>query len=202
MYPINSSNVPEPESQYRPYFYQAGLHQRYDLNSMGKSRARSADLEQTGRSNTIDVLLSKDAGPQTVEQVIANGYFSTPSGDPVTAVISDKMHTSWLGLDDLIGQVRKRYEIHQQILYQIELGKCAAMNAIYAHEAYAGPPSSKQMYARHKAIRDLYEQEQMEETTLWKDISRLKVLIPESAQQYLSAYRKSSVLAQEPGDAP
>ena len=39
----------------------------------------------------------------------------------------------------------------------IDLGKCAAINTIYAHEAYVGPPSSKQMYARHKAIQDLYE---------------------------------------------
>ena len=52
-----------------------------------------------------------------------------------------------------------------------------------------------------KAIQGLYEEERAELTTLWKDVSRLKMQIPESAQLYLSASRKASILASEPGDA-
>ncbi len=61
--------------------------------------------------------------------------------------------------------------------------------------------ANEQMYAKHKAIQDLYEEERTERTSLWKDVSRLKLQIPESAQQYLSAHRKSSILAQDMGDA-
>jgi hypothetical protein len=117
------------------------------------------------------------------------------------AMISDRKHTSGMGLDDAISQIRRRYEIYEQNLYQIELAKCAAINGIYHHEAYRGPGSatSRQHYAKHKAIQGLYEQERLERTALWKDISRLKTMLPESAQQYLAAHRKMSVLASEPG---
>ena len=141
---------------------------------------------------------------QTVEQVIANGYFAAPAGDPITAVITDRHHTSWLGLDDVIRQVRQRYEIHERNLYRIESAKCAAINAIYHHEAYNGTAtaSSKQHYAKHKAIQGLYEEERLERVNLWRDVSRIKQLLPESAQQYLAAHRKVSVLAENRGDAP
>jgi hypothetical protein len=139
------------------------------------------------------------AGPQTVEQIVQQGYFAVPRGDPVTALITDKHHTSRLGLDDVIGQIRRRYEIYEDNLYQIELSKCAAINAIYHHEAYCGTgsASSRQHYAKHKAIQGLYEQERLERTALWKDVSRLRTLLPESAQQYLSADRKVAALRGE-----
>ena len=170
-----------------------------------KSRQRQYDQPSSSyRFSSIDSTLWPADKPQTVDQVIASGYFSIPPGDPVTAIISDKRQTSWLGLDDVISQIRQRYEIYHQNLYEIELSKCAATNAIYRHEAYRGPASvsAKQHYAKHKAIQDLYEQERTERTSLWKDISRLKLQIPESAQLYLAAYRKVSVLAEGRGDDP
>ena len=202
MYPNNPPDVPAIGGEYVPYFYQAGLHQLYALPSPNVPRQPRDSPRSSYDSSPAAALFQGADRTQTVEQVIANGYFAVPTGDPVTAIISDKMQTSWLGLDDLIGQVRERHEIYQQNFYQIELGKCAAINAIYAHEAYVGPPTSKQMYARHKAIQDLYEQQREERTTLWKDVSRLRMQIPESAQLYLGAHRKMSILAADPGDAP
>ena len=194
--------VPAAGGGYVPYFYEAGLHTFYRLPFSNVSKQQNDSPRSSYGFSGTDASLRTADHPQTVEDVIAAGYFAVPQGDPVTAIISDKQHTSRLGLDDVISQVRQRYEIHQRNFYETELGKCAAMNAIYQHEAYNGPPSSKQMYAKHKAIQDLYEEERTERTALWKDISRLKMQFPETAQEYLSAHRKGSILAQEPGDEP
>ena len=200
MYPSHSPDTAATSGGYVPYFYQAGLHQLYGLPSPNPA-------EQPHESPLGAPSADASASPfeladriQTIEDVIAHGYFSVPEGDPVTAAISDREHTSRLGLNDVISQIRRRYEIHHENLYQMELGKCAAINAIYQHEAYCGPPNSKQTYAKHKAIQDLYEEERVEKTTLWKDISRLRMQLPESAQLYLSAYRKGAILDQESGD--
>lgn len=202
MYPSHSPDAAAMSGGYVPYFYQAGLYLRYGVPASDPGRHGRDSPESSYDLSFSRPLFGRPKRTQTVEQIIASGYFSIPGGDPVTATISDKMHTSSLGLDDVIGQVRQRHEIYHRNLCEIELAKCAAINAIYHHEAYNGPPSSKQMYAKHKAIQDLYEQERTERTTLWKDVSRLRTLLPESAQQYLAAHRKMSILAGDPGDAP
>jgi len=199
MYPNEHSNSPAMGRGYVPYFYDRGLHELYPLPG---SRVPVRDKQRpslTHDSLSLDARLPDFDRSQTVEQIIAHGYFAVSHEDPVTAILSDKEHTARLALEDSIAQIRHRYEIYEQNLYQIDLGKCAAMNAVYAHIAYQGPPTSKQMYARHKAFQGLYEQERLERTELWKDISRLRGLIPESAQAYLSASRKRSILG-EAGD--
>ena len=204
MYPINSLEDPAQHGGYIPYFYHRGLHLLYPL-SAADARQRTDDSRPAVYDfSTIDTRFSAGDQPQTVEQIIQHGYFPIPRADPVTAIITDKKHTSRLGLDDVIGQIRQRYEIYEQNLYQIELSKCAATNAIYRHEAYCGPASasSKQHYAKHKAIQGLYEQERLERVNLWKDVSRLRLLLPENAQSYLAAYRKSSVLKDDGGEFP
>ncbi len=84
------------------------------------------------------------------------------------------------------------------------MSRSAAVNAIYQHEAYRGPGSadSKQHYAKHKEIQKLYEQQREEQVNLWKDVSRLRGLLPENAQMYLSAHRKLAVLKSIPGEEP
>ncbi len=202
MYPSHSPNAAAASGVYVPYFYQAGLHQLYAMPSPNPAEQphRSPHGLSGGHASASPFELADRI--QTIEGVIVRGYFSVPQSDPITAAISDREHTSRLGLDDVISQIRRRYEIHHENLYQMELGKCAAINAIYQHEAYNGPPSSKQTYAKHKAIQDLYEEERAERTALWKDVSRLRLQFPESAQQYLSAHRKRSILTDHPDDAP
>jgi len=185
---------------YIPYFYESGLFQLYDS---------PADRPQTRPSSIAAGSQTPSAGVpdhfaldrnQTVEEIIAHGYLAVPHGDPVTAILADKQQTSWLGLDDVIGQVRKRHEIYERHLYQIELGKCAAMNSLYTAEAYHGPADSKQFYSRHKRLQELYEQQRDERTSLWKDVSRLRLLLPEVAQSYLGARRKIEALEETVGD--
>lgn len=140
-----------------------------------------------------------DEGPQTVEQLVEQGYISLPAGDPETAILTDKKHTSWLGLEDVIGQIRKRREIYQQNMTDIEWGKCYAFNEM----AKGGwPASSEQEEIYAKRLQELHAQQRAERITYWRDVSRIRQLLPESAQQYLSAFRKTEILKDTEGDLP
>jgi len=194
MYPINSPNNPAPSGGYVPYFYQAGLCLRYALPSFVLPNEQYESPHQSTSMYSASSLFQHADRIQTVDDVIARGYFAVPQGDPVTAIISDKEHTARLGLDDVVIQVRKRYEICQANMLRIEHAKCAAANAVYQHEAYVGPADSRQHYAKHKAIQDLYAEQSKELVELWRDVTRVRQLLPECAQLYLSAHRKASVL--------
>jgi hypothetical protein len=187
---------------YVAYFYEPGFAQRYQ----GSKDSSPAGLNR-GPPSTYDFssdLTGKTRfyhGP-TVEQIIANGYLAIPKGDPVKAIISDKKHTSWLGLDDVISQVSKRHELYQTNMYGLELAKCAAMNSVHDHEAHHGPADSRIEYSLNKRLDNLYKDQRDERINLWRDTSKLRLLLPENAQQYLSSYRKLSILEDTKGDHP
>ena len=189
---------------YVPYFYQRGLHYLYLTPEHARTRTTYDSVPEAPLFVPDAHIRRALDHPQTVEQIIARGYLAAPQAEPEFAILHDKAQTSWLGLDDVISQIRKRYEIHDRCLYQIDLSVSAARNAIYQHEAYRGPGSadSKQHYAKHKAIQGLYEEKRLEQVSLWKDVSRLRMLLPENAQAYLGASRKLTILNSEPGDAP
>ena len=184
-------------------------------------------LVASGVTLTMGIISSFKRRGITHVQVSANSEMAQlavpaarPTAPPPAPVAPSATETEQDRFEHLLERTAEVYETHgleqaipaealenatdqmEEFFCEIELGKCAAMNAIYQHEAYNGPPSSKQMYAKHKAIQDLYEEERTERTVLWKDISRLKMQIPETAQEYLGAHRKGSILAQEPGDGP
>jgi hypothetical protein len=140
--------------------------------------------------------------PQTVEQIVERGYFRVPQGDPIAAMVSDRKHTSWLGLDDLISQVRDRYEIYQRSLYEVELAKCSALNALFALEASRGgvPADSREQYSLSKNLQRLYQEQREERLSLWQDVSKLRLSMAELAQQYLAAYRKAYFLEAPEGE--
>ncbi len=132
---------------------------------------------------------------QSVEQIIQHGYLAVPQSDPITAILTDKRHTSWLGLDDLIGQARNRVQFYQQNAYEIEQGKCEARNSLFRLEADQGRPANdRQHYALDKRLQELYQEQRGERTSLLRDLSRIRLAVPESAQLYLSATRKLSLL--------
>ena len=202
MYPIVSPNGPAPTGGYVPYFYHAGLFQRYGVPAALTSRSAPDESVTPYRFSSDTPLFGHLDQLQTVEQIIAHGYFAPPPGDPVTAILSDKQTTSRLGLDDIIGQIRHRYEMYHQNMYELELAKTAAANSLYAAWAYHGPPSEKQFYSRHKRTQELYEAQREERVNLWRDVSRLRLALPETAQSYLSAHRKLQALETTPGDEP
>ena len=203
MYPDTIQNNPATGGEYTPYFYASGLHRLY-LQPGGHAAEGPADRPLARYDFSSDPRpWQPSPQPQTVEQIISHGYFSIPEGEDETALISDKKKTSWLGLDDIIGQVRQRQILYQQNMYELDLGICEAQNAVFRQVADQGAPAdNSQQDSASKAAQGLYEQKRFERVKLWQDISTLKQTLPETAQQYLSAYRKVAILEDSPGDTP
>ena len=197
------SNGPVFDSGYMPYFYQSGKFLSYDIpHRVPKSGYFGTS---TGYDFTSDIVpKSSRLRAPTIEDILSRGYFPIPKSEPETAIISDKKQTSGLGLGDIISQVRQRYEIYEKNIYQIELGKCYTISSQLAVESSRGGVcmNSKEAYSLNKNLQELYEQQRNERTKLWQDVSRLKQSLPEQAQQYLSAYRKVSILEDDKGDEP
>jgi len=205
MQPDTIQKGPVFEGQYTPYFYQSGKFLVHDMPDKTGSREPPGQ-SGSGYDFTSDLLQTRVyPRSQTVEDIIQRGYFAIRESEPETAIISDKKQTSGLGLSDIICQVRQRYEIYERNIYQIELGKCYTLNSVFTVEAHRGgvPPNSREAYSLNKSLGEFYEQERDERVRLWQDVSRLKQTLPELAQQYLSAYRKVSILEDDSeGDAP
>ena len=202
MPPTKPYESPFPGATYVPHTY---VEERYGLygnlsrrhhssrHSATYSRADSSPSAQVGRP---------EGGPQTVEQLIHQGYFAVPQLDPEATPIHDKKQTAWLGLDDAIFQIRERHEIYQQNLYEIELAKCDAINSLFLFESLHGwPADSRTHYVLGKRLQALYADQRAERVSLWKDIANIRRALPESVQSYLSAHRKL-ILLDDPGDAP
>ena len=190
-----------PEAEYIPYFYESGQFLRY--NTPVKRKPAYASFVSSGYNFSSEGTSRFDPDqPQTVEQIIDQGYLTIPTGDPVTAMITDKKHTAWLGLDDAITQIRQRYEIYEQNIEMIEQNKCQSMNVFLAHYDKVKPMTvdDRIYYSLNKNIQRLYAQQMDERVTLWKDISRIRQSLPESAQLYLAAVRKTSIMNENAGD--
>ena len=121
MYPNNPSTNPLSQGGYVPYFYQSGLFLRYDHpRQASPSTHLWSSYSRYDFSNDEPVWTTRDS-PQTVEQIIAHGYLAVPNGPPETTILSDKRHTAWLGLDDVITQIRHRYEVYDRNTYELDL---------------------------------------------------------------------------------
>ena len=185
------------DGNYVPYFYQSGKFIAYGMP--GETGLTGLSDQSSGRYDfTSDLIPGKQYSmhQSTVEDIVRNGYFPIQKSEPETAIISDKKQTSGLGLSDVIAQVRQRYEIYEKNIYQIDLGKCYALSSMFTVEAERGGvrQDSREAYSLSKSLREFYEQERDERVKLWQDVSRLKQVLPEQAQQYLTAYRKVSIL--------
>jgi len=190
--------------EYLPYFYHSGKFLQYDM----PPQAGSVGLNH-GYSTydfTSDILRRRQYPHRqmTVEDIIQDGYFSVSAAEPEMALISDKAQTTKLGLSDIIQQVRSRYEIYETNMYQIELGKCYTLSAVFGLIASRGGVrmDGREVYSLDKRLQEFYEQQRDERVRLWQDISKLRQLLPEQAQSYLSAHRKLSILQDYDGDAP
>ena len=187
-------------SEYVPYFYQSGLFQLY------LKPKETVPVDTTfGTLARYDISRQMDLKwemtyPQTVEQIVTRGYFAVPQTESETALISDKWHTSRLGLDDVIAQVRSRQAIYQQNIEDLEQSKCAAITSFFTHEAFHGPADAKVEYSLQKRLDELYGEQRSERIHLWRDVSKLKLLLPEQAQNYLTATRKVDILDDHQGD--
>jgi len=200
MYPNEPEDVPAATPKYQPYLYQSGRFQNYGVLSWTPSS------QTPFRSEAATYFSSPQLGRPwdrlfTVEQIIAHGYFSVPYALPETGLISDKLHTSRMGLEDLVSQIRGRTALYQKNMEELALAQCEADNAVFRQEADQGHPAdARQRYSGNKRIQDLYQEQREERVNLWKDVSRLRLAFPELAQLYLASYRKIALLDDLPGE--
>ena len=80
---------------------------------------------------------------------------------------------------------------------------CEVHNGMFRQLADHGTlvANQRQQYAVTKAVQKVYEMQREERVNLWRDVSRLKLGLPETAQEYLAAYRKVALLKETEGDA-
>ena len=142
-------------------------------------------------------IIQIDEGPQTVEDLIKDGTFAVPAGDPETAILEDKKHTSWLALDDAISQVRQRWDLYEQNVLGIKWAQCYAFNEF---AKLGWPPTVKQLYSYDKRLQELHAEHRAERVSAWRDVSEIRQALPESLREHLSAYRRSQLLSDLTGD--
>ena len=195
---FNQSNLPEQMNDPRLSHYY--LYGRKPLYGTATGTASYGQAHDHYRHNSF--LSGKspgrlDGGPQTVEQLVDQGYFAVPRREPEIAILHDRRDTSWLGLDDVLTQVRQRHEIYKQNILDLQWSECYAFNEL----ARSGWPATQEQYAIYeRRMQDLRADKRAERVTLWRDASRLRERIPESAQNYLSTLRKLELLNDTDGD--
>jgi hypothetical protein len=199
---MNSNNPLSNMNGYIPdYHYLYGRHYMYHRpKEIQVYPLRSGWYQRYDFSNVSQMSIL-DKKPQTVEEVIRQGYLRVPGFQDETTIIHDKRFTSKLGLDDIIQQVRERYRIYNQNIYGLEQTKCYAINDLFNREGLSGQPATPDHYtALNNHLEYLYSKQREERVNLWNDISRLKQELSESAQKYLSNHRKIEILGNEKGE--
>jgi hypothetical protein len=173
----------------RPYLY---APTRTDYGAALHDNGHSDYFLDRGRVNI-------DRGPQTVEDLLQQGYFAAPARDTETALLLDRQDASWLALDDALTQIRQRHDIYRQNMLELEWAQCYAFNELARH----GWPASEEQYAVYqRRLQDLHAEQRLERVRLWSDVSRVRQLVPPSVQQYVSALRKSEILGVDRGEQP
>ncbi|MBL1216593.1 MAG: hypothetical protein D8M59_03775 [Planctomycetes bacterium] len=183
--------------QYVPYDVISRGYRRYGHPSYPASQPEPYEIYDMTSSQRTPGASGTPDGPQTVEQLITHGggYLSRSESDPATALMQDKVSTAWMGLDDIIHQVNQRFDVYHHNLLEIEHSKCAAYNELYECTfEQGGWPNEQQREMLQRRLHLLYAEQRGERTALWRDVWRLRQMVPETAGQYLAAARKFALL--------
>ncbi len=173
------------DSDRRPGFYELPLVPPYLVDAQGDTK-------------TIPTPNTPNGKRQSINEIIKDGELALQKTEPTLALLTDRQHTTWLGLDDLIDQLRSRFTLHRQTIAGIEYAKVAATNEFYALGLQNGPPNVPQVFALHDRLQSFYQEGREEKVRFWRDVSRLRQVMPEAVQLYLSAYRKAAILRGDP----
>ena len=181
----------QPLTAYRYSYGRKPQHASFSTNQPGPSDARRIFFSPQPAPGIDD-------GPQTVEQILRYGFMNLPAGDSVTAMLEDKRQTSWLGLDDLLDQIHHRDRIYRANMQEILWSECYAFNDL-ARQGWPAEPKQWEVY--QKRLADLGAEQRKERISAWQDIAKLRQMLPESMQLYLSASRKGELLNSQEDDA-
>jgi len=181
------------------YQYLYGRHHQYGRTPLLPRYGVRPYWRAPSASSTPQPRAEIDDGPQTVEDLVREGFFAVPDHEPETAVLFDRRHTSWMALDDVLTQIKDREEIYRKNMNEITWAQCYAFNELARH----GRPATEEAYVLYeRRMQDLRAEQRAERTHFWRDVSRIRERLPESAQQYLSAFRKLQILEDSGGDQP
>lgn len=192
---MQDNNIPpkfNPMYSKVAYQYLYGHKPQYGYSSFKEIKPKKFDYRPffIKQSEEPDI----DKGPQTVEQLLYHGYLSIPKTAPETAIFSDKKHTSWLGIDDLISQINHREKIYNDNMTELKWSQCYAFNEM---TKCGWPVSDEKELIYNRRMQDIASQERLERTSFWRDVSRLRQQVPESLQGYLSVLRKTEILDED-----
>lgn len=195
---FNQSNLPEQMNYPRlSHYYLYGRKPLYGTANEATTYGKAHNHDRHNSFLSGKAPGQPDGGPQTVEQLVDQGYFAAPKRESETAILNDRLDTSWLGLDDVLTQVRQRQEIYKQNMLDLQWSECYAFNEL----ARGGWPATQEQYVIYdRRMQDLRADKRAERVSLWRDVSRIRDRIPESAQQYLSTLRKIELLDDVDGD--
>ncbi|AQT68732.1 hypothetical protein STSP2_01904 [Anaerohalosphaera lusitana] len=124
---------------------------------------------------------------------IVSSPTTRPSENSEENIFADKQKTSYLALENIVAQIRKRYEIYDSNIRVLEYSKIKLKEHFYQWPQQLGlwPPGHKEMLSEQ--MNQLYQKQLDEKVSLWKDVSKLKLMLPQSLNDYLSIKRKSDI---------
>lgn len=108
-------------------------------------------------------------------------------------LFADRRKTSYLALDNIVTQIRRRYEIYDSNIRVLEYSKIKLTEHFYQWPQQFGfwPPGQREMLSEQ--MNQLYQKQLDEKVSLWKDVSKLKLMLPQSLNDYLAIKRKSDI---------
>lgn len=108
-------------------------------------------------------------------------------------IFADKRKTSYLALEDIVTQIRRRYQIYDSNIRVLEYSKIKLREHFYQCPQQLGfwQPGQKEMLTEQ--MNQLYQKQLDEKVSLWKDVSKLKLMLPQSLNDYLTIKRKSDI---------
>ena len=162
MFPYRLGTYVFPTNVYVPEVYRERTYHLYGHPSRVHRALSRSEPDTTYNFSTLRTTGRLDDGPQTVEQLIRQGYLSIPNSEPETAVISDRKSTSWMGLDNAIAQIRGRQQIYRANIDAIDQSMCDAVNELYGHEAAQGHTATDgQRRTLAQRLQDLSEEKRL-----------------------------------------
>ena len=131
----------------------------------------------------------------TVDDLVTDRRLPRRRIDPALASLADRRQTAWMGLDDLIPQARARADLYRQHLIELDYEEIAIRNA----SRRCPRPIGWEPHEDPEVLRDLQaidDQRRRERVDFWRDMSRIRLMMPESASAYLGASRRLDLLGE------
>ena len=134
-------------------------------------------------------------GRATIDTIVRRGRLLVPNADPITAPLTDRRYTMSLGLDDAIRQIEQRLELYRLHMAGLTEDELSTRNAAQSWFDITGIVDGGRDPDLQSQLREIDQRRRDERLSCWRDLSRLRQSLPQWAQDYLGAYRRSQILS-------